>query len=70
MMALASEGASSDVDMETSPRTTSIPAIENKPHAEPVENNVVALIPSHNNEPTLLEITEPNITFEDLSSQL
>ena len=45
MMALASEGASSDVDMETSPRTTSIPAIENKPHAEPVENNVVALIP-------------------------
>ena len=35
-MALAIEGASSDVDIETSPRTTSIPEIENITQAETV----------------------------------
>ena len=60
--------ATSDEDMETSPRTTSVPAMENEAHAEKVENNIVALIPQNNNEPTLLEITEPDITFEALSS--
>ena len=44
-MALAIEGASSDVDMETSPRTASIPAIQNITHAETGENNIEALIP-------------------------
>ena len=44
-MALAIEEATSDVDMETSPRTASLPAIDNVAHAERVENNIVALIP-------------------------
>ena len=34
------------------------------------EITALALIPQSNNEPTLLEITEPDITFEALSSQL
>ena len=44
-MALAIEEASSDLDMETLPRTASLPAIDNIAHAERVENNVIALIP-------------------------
>ena len=56
--------------METSPRKAYIPEITNTPHNEQAENKIVALIPSNNSEPTLLEITEPDITFEALSSQL
>ena len=69
-MAITRQPSSSDVEMETSPRKVEIPEITNTPHNEQAENKIVALIPSNNSEPTLLEITEPDITFEALSSQL
>ena len=56
--------------METSPRQASLPEITNTPHHEQAENKIVALIPANNSKPTLLEITEPDITFEALSVQL
>ena len=56
--------------MDISPRTDPIPAITQPTQIEQAENKIVALIPSNNSEPTLLEITEPDITFEALSSQL
>ena len=56
--------------MAISPRIDSIPAITNEPHNQPEENNIVALVPQTPAEPTLLEITKPEVTFEELSSQL
>ena len=56
--------------METSPRIAPLPEIQQTTHTEQVDNNIVALIPSNHSEPTLLEITEPDVTFEALSSQL
>jgi hypothetical protein len=54
--------------MNISPRITSVPAITQQAHAEAGENNIIALIPSKPTEPTLLEITEPDVSFEELSS--
>ena len=67
-MALTRQESSSDVDMDTSPRKASIPEITITPHTEQADTKIVALIPSLNTAPTLLEITEPDITFEALSS--
>jgi hypothetical protein len=56
--------------MEISPRINPVPAINNTAHNEAGETNIVALQPYIPTEPTLLEITEPDVTFEALSSQL
>ena len=58
------------MEMETSPRIAQLPAITTNNPEEQAENRIVALIPSNNNAPTLLEITEPDVTFEALSRQL
>jgi hypothetical protein len=56
--------------MAISPREASVPAITNKAHAEEGECNILAVLTHNPTEPTLLEITEPDISFEALSSQL
>jgi hypothetical protein len=56
--------------MAISPRINNIPAINNTTHNEAEETNILALQPYNPTEPTLLEITEPDVTFEALSSQL
>ena len=56
--------------MEISPRINPVPAINSTAHNEAGETNIVALQPYIPTEPTLLEITEPDVTFEALSSQL
>ena len=56
--------------MEISPRINPVPAINNTAQNEAGETNIVALQPYIPTEPTLLEITEPDVTFEALSSQL
>ena len=50
------------------PRINSVPAINTTVHTEAGEINIVALKPHNPTEPTLLEITEPEVTFEELSS--
>ena len=54
--------------MDISPRINTVPAITNYAHNEEEETNILALQPHKPTEPTLLEITEPDITFEALSS--
>ena len=54
--------------MAISPRINNIPAINNTAHTEDGETNILALQPYNPTEPTLLEITEPDVTFEALSS--
>jgi hypothetical protein len=54
--------------MAISPRINPVPAINNTAHNEAGETNIVALQPYNPTEPTLLEITEPDVTFEALSS--
>ena len=56
--------------MEISPRIQDIPTITNNAHNDEGETNVLALQAYILAEPTLLEITEPDVTFEALSSQL
>jgi hypothetical protein len=56
--------------MAISPRINNTPTLTNTAHNEAEETNIVALQPYIPTEPTLLEITEPDVTFEALSSQL
>ena len=56
--------------MDISPRLPTIPAIDTIKQNREERNNILALIPQQNTEPTLLEITEPELSFEALSSQL
>ena len=56
--------------MDISPRNNNILTITNTRHNTAEETNIVALQPYISAEPTLLEIVEPEITFEALSSQL
>ena len=56
--------------MDISPRLTTIPAIDTIKQNREERNNILALIPQKITEPTLLEITEPELSFEALSSQL
>ena len=56
--------------MDISPRINNILTITNTKHTAAEETNIVALQPYIPTEPTLLEITEPEVTFEALSSQL
>jgi hypothetical protein len=53
--------------MDIVPNNNEIPAITNTAQNETGETNIVALQPQNPNEPTLLEITEPDVTFEALS---
>ena len=54
--------------MEITPRIQDIPTITNNAHNDEGETNVLALQPYIPAEPTLLEITKPEVTFEELSS--
>jgi hypothetical protein len=54
--------------MDISPRNNNILTITNTRHNTAEETNIVALQPYISAEPTLLEIVEPEITFEALSS--
>ena len=56
--------------MDISPKLPLIPAIETIKQNREERNNILALIPQQTTEPTLLEITEPELSFEALSSQL
>ena len=56
--------------MDISPRNNNILTITNTKHTAEEKTNIVALQPYIPTEPTLLEITEPDVTFEALSSQL
>jgi hypothetical protein len=53
--------------METTPRNNPIHALTNIAHNDGAEINIIAIQPHNPNEPTLLEITEPDVTFEALS---
>jgi hypothetical protein len=67
-MLINRKDSTSGSDMDISPRTDTIPALTNFAHNEEEETNTLALQPHKPTEPTLLEITEPDITFEALSS--
>lgn len=67
-MLLTRKDSTSGSDMDISPRINIVPAITNFAHNEDEETNILALQPHKPTEPTLLEITEPDITFEALSS--
>ena len=54
--------------MDISPRNNNLLTITNHKHNTEEETNIVALQPYIPTEPTLLQITEPNVTFEALSS--
>jgi hypothetical protein len=56
--------------MEITPRINTVPTLTNYAHNEAAENNILALQPHNPTEPTLLEITQPDVSFEALSSQL
>ncbi len=53
--------------MVITPRIHTIPTLTNYAHNDGGEGNILALQPSNPTEPTLLEITEPDVTFEALS---
>ena len=69
-MAINRQESTSGSDMAISPRIENIPTLTNNAHNNGGETNVLALQPYIPAEPTLLEITEPDVTFEALSSQL
>jgi hypothetical protein len=56
-----------DSEMETTPRDNQTAALTNYVNNEGAEINIIAIQPQNPNEPTLLEITEPDVTFETLS---
>ena len=56
--------------MAITPRIHQVPAINNMTHNETGETNIVAIQAQNPTEPTLLEIIEPDVKFEALSSQL
>ena len=67
-MAINRQESTSGSDMAISPRIENIPTITNNAHNEEGETNVLAIQPYIPAEPTLLEITKPEVTFEELSS--
>ena len=67
-MLINRKDSTSGSDMDISPRIDTIPALTNFTHNEEEETNILALQPHKPTESTLLEITEPDITFEALSS--
>jgi hypothetical protein len=67
-MAITRKDSTSGSDMDISPRINTVPALTTFAHNEEEETNILALQPYKPTEPTLLEITEPDITFEALSS--
>ena len=69
-MAIQRQESSSGSDMAISPRINTTPTLTNTAHNQAAETNIVALQPYIPAEPTLLEITEPDTTFEALPSQL
>jgi hypothetical protein len=56
--------------MESSPNYPQVPEITNTEPADQTDINAIALIHKSIDEHTLVEITEPDVTFETLSSQL
>jgi hypothetical protein len=67
-MAITRQESTSGSDMEITPRIQDIPTITTNAHNAERETNVLALQPYIPAEPTLLEITKPEVTFEELSS--
>jgi hypothetical protein len=67
-MAITRQESTSGSDMEITPRIQDIPTITTNAHNTEGETNVLALQPYIPAEPTLLEITKPEVSFEELSS--
>jgi hypothetical protein len=66
-MAITELESTSGSEMVISPRIHTIHEVAHQAHNNGVEGNIMALQPSNPTEPTLLEITEPDVTFEALS---
>ena len=66
-MTITRQESNNDSEMETTPRNNQNAALTNYVHNEGAEINIIAIQPQNPNEPTLLEITEPDVTFEALS---
>jgi hypothetical protein len=66
-MAITRQESTTDSEMETTPRNNPIHALTNIAQNDGAEINIIAIQPHNPNEPTLLEITEPDVTFEALS---
>ncbi len=66
-MALTRQESNNGSDMDIVPNTDEIPTITNIAQNETGESNILAIQPQNPTEPTLLEIVEPDVTFEALS---
>ncbi len=66
-MAITELESTSGSEMVISPRIHTIQEVTHHEHNNGGEGNIMALQPSNPTEPTLLEITEPDVTFEALS---
>jgi hypothetical protein len=66
-MTITRQESINDSEMETTPRNNPTPTLTNYAHNDGAEINIIAIQPHNPNEPTLLEITEPDVTFEALS---
>ena len=66
-MTITRQESINDSEMETTPRNNPTPTLTNYAHNDEAEINIIAIQPHNPNEPTLLEITEPDVTFEALS---
>jgi hypothetical protein len=66
-MTITRQESNNDSEMETTPRDNQTAALTNYVNNEGAEINIIAIQPQNPNEPTLLEITEPDVTFEALS---
>jgi hypothetical protein len=66
-MTITRQESNNDSEMETTPRDNQTAALTNYVNNEGAEINIIAIQPQNPNEPTLLEITEPDVTFETLS---
>ena len=61
--------SSSDTDMDTSPRILSLPAPK-MPEQKETDRSLVALQPTHHAVPTMLPISEPSQSLQDLLTSL
>ena len=61
--------SSSDTDMDTSPRILALPAPK-MPEQEETNRSLVALQPTHHAVPTMLPISEPSQSLQDLLTSL
>ena len=66
-MAITRQESISDSEMENTPVNNQTAALTNYVRTDGAEINIIAIQPHNPNEPTLLEITEPDVTFEALS---